>query len=124
MSPKKRVVKDYDALPEEIVMQVKKKYTHGFAQHLIFYTNSDGKKVSALPFETDDIYYLIRMTQQEAKQIIEEDEDYDQDGNLKEDYALEDDYVADKSYNADNLAEEGDSDHYNMVRDDREDPDY
>ena len=37
-----------------------------------------------MPFETEDYYYLIRMTRSEAQQIIEEDEDYDEDGNLSE----------------------------------------
>ena len=86
-SSKKRIVKDYDALSEDILNQVKLNYPNGFAEHLIKYTNKEGKYVSALPFETDDIYYLIRMTATEAEQIIEDDEDYDDDGNLKEEFA-------------------------------------
>lgn len=82
---KKRLVKDYDALPEDIVTRIKLQYPKGFAQNLVYYTNKDGKKVSALPFETDDIYYLVRMTIQEAKQIIEDDNDYD-DGILRTDF--------------------------------------
>ncbi len=84
---KKRVAKDYDALPEEIIQQVKLAYPDGFAGNLVSYTNKDGVKVSALPFETDDIYYLIRMTKLEAQQIIEDDDDYDDDGTLREDFA-------------------------------------
>ena len=53
---------------------------------MVSYVNKDGKKVSALPFETDEIYYLIRMTIQEAEQIIEDDDDYDDDGNLRDDF--------------------------------------
>ncbi len=83
---KKRIVKDYDALPEEIVNQVKLTYPYGFADNLITYLNKEGKKVSALPFETDEIYYLIRMSQIEAERIIEEDDDYDEDGNLKDEF--------------------------------------
>lgn len=84
---KKRIVKDYDALPEEILNQVKLNYPYGFAENLIKYTNKEGKYVSALPFETDDIYYLIRMTLGQAEQIIEDDEDYDDDGNLKDEFS-------------------------------------
>lgn len=83
---KKRVVKDYDALPEEIIRQVKLRYPTGFATSLLSYTNAEGKLVSALPFETDEVYYLIRMTMQEAKRIVKEDEDYDDDGVLREDF--------------------------------------
>jgi len=86
---KKRIVKDYEALPEEVVSKLKVEYPHGFAQNLISFTNKDGKRVSALPFETDEIYYLIRMTTTEAEQIIEEDEDYDEEGNLRDDFEVE-----------------------------------
>ncbi|MBK8194005.1 MAG: hypothetical protein IPK76_12645 [Lewinellaceae bacterium] len=84
---KKRVVKDYEALPEDIIRLVKIKYPTGYAEHLLSYTDKEGKKVSALPFETDDTYYLIRMTMLEAKRIVKEDEDFDDDGVLREDFA-------------------------------------
>lgn len=83
---KKRVVKDYDALPEDIIRQVKLRYPTGFVANLVQYTNQAGKLVSALPFESDEVYYLIRMTMQEAKRIVKEDEDYDEDGVLREDF--------------------------------------
>ena len=87
---KKRIVKDYENLPEEVVNQVKMTYPGGFADHLISFTNKEGKRVSALPFETQDIYYLIRMTVSEAQQIIEDDEDYDDEGTLRDDFSLDD----------------------------------
>lgn len=86
---KKRIVKDYENLPEEIVSRVKMEYPQGFANHLVSFTNKEGKKVSALPFETEEIYYLIRMTVKEARQIVNEDEDYDDDGNLRDDYSMD-----------------------------------
>lgn len=84
---KKRVVKDYDALSEDIVRLVKQRYPSGYSEHLVSYNDKDGKKVSALPFETDDTYYLIRMTILEAKRIVKEDDDFDDDGHLKEEIA-------------------------------------
>ena len=84
---KKRVVKDYDALPDDIIRLVKMKYPTGYADHLVSYTDKEGKKVSALPFETDEVYYLIRMTVQEAKRLIKDDVDYDDEGVLREDFA-------------------------------------
>ena len=84
---KKRVVKDYDALPEDIVRLVKMKYPTGYADHLLSYSDKEGKKVSALPFETDETYYLIRMTILEAKRLVKEDVDYDDEGVLREDFA-------------------------------------
>lgn len=84
---KKRVVKDYDALSEDIARQVKLKYPSGYAESLVTYTDKEGKKVSALPFETEDTYYLIRMTILEAKRLVKEDEDYDDEGHLRAEIA-------------------------------------
>ena len=91
---KKRIVKDYEALPEEIVNRIKVEYPYGFEENLVKFTNKEGNKVSALPYETEDIYYLIRMTVSEARQIIEDDDDYDDDGNLRDDFAS-DEYEGD-----------------------------
>lgn len=111
---KKRIVKDYEALPEEVIQQVKINYPEGFAEYLISYNNAQGKKVSALPFETDEIYYLIRMTVKEAEQIIEDDDDYDDDGVLRDDF--EDDI--EEAYDG---AEDPDEDVENLVDETTED---
>ncbi|MBE0640662.1 MAG: hypothetical protein IH599_01420 [Bacteroidales bacterium] len=86
---KPRIVKDYDRLPEDIINRVKLKYPDGFVDHLVSYTDKEGKKVSALPFDTDEVYYLIRMTASEARQIIEDDDDYDEAGMLRDDFAVD-----------------------------------
>lgn len=83
-SNKTRVVVDYAKLSDEIVEQIKLVYPYGFSRHLISFTNSKGEKVSALRFETFEKVYLVRMSTQQAKQIIAKDSDYDEDGNLKE----------------------------------------
>ncbi len=81
---KPRVIKDYDKLDPEIQEKIKLEYPSGFSESLIYFTNKEGKRVSALPFETDDKYYLVRMTIFEAEKIIEEDDDYDSTGSLKD----------------------------------------
>lgn len=83
-SSKPRVIKDFDKLDVEIQEQIKLEYPEGFEDNLIYFTNKEGKRVSALPFETEEKYYLVRMTVEEAQQIIEDDDDYDEDGNLKD----------------------------------------
>lgn len=85
MTTKPRVVKDYEKLEEEIQQQIKLQYPYGFDRHLITFKNKEGKFVSALPSETDDRYFLVRMTKAEAREIIEEDDDYNDDGVLKKD---------------------------------------
>lgn len=112
MEPKKRIVKDYDNLPEEVINQIKLHYQKGFVRHLITYTNKDGVKVSALPHETDDVYYLIRMSASEARQIILDDEDYE-DGILRDDFG--DDFAAPADVEADEEATDSLDDDYDVV---------
>lgn len=81
---KPRIIKDYDKLPLEIQEQIKLEYPYGFSDNLITFTNRDGAIVSALPFETEDRYYMVRMTVNEAIRIVEDDDDFDADGILKE----------------------------------------
>ena len=110
-SSKPRIIKDYEKLDEAIKEQIKLVYPNGFSQHLISFTNKDGLLVSALPFETDEKYYLVRMTSQEAIDIISEDDDYDDEGTLKDESreAYEDKY-ADLDYIPENVAEEEEDD--------------
>lgn len=79
---KPRIVKDFDKLSDEVLALIKLEYPYGFEKKLVKFKNREGKFVSALPFETDEIYYLVRMTAAEAQQIIEDDDDYDDEGNL------------------------------------------
>lgn len=108
---KPRVIKDYDKLDPVIVEQIKLTYPLGFSDNLISFTNKEGKYVSALPFETDEKYYLVRMTVVEAERIIEEDKDYDGDGNLKDHIKLEyETKYSDLDYMPDAMDEPSDDD--------------
>ena len=82
---KPRVIKDFEKLDKEIQEQIKLSYPDGFSTNLITFTNKEGQIVSALPFETDEKYYLVRMTIQQAIDMIEDDDDYDDEGILKDD---------------------------------------
>ncbi len=81
---KPRVIKDFEALDVAIQEQIKLNYPEGFEDNLIRFTNKEGKYVSALPYETEDKYYLVRMTVERAQELVEEDDDYGDDGNLKD----------------------------------------
>jgi hypothetical protein len=81
---KPRVIKDYGKLDPDIQEKIKLEYPSGYSENLIYFNNKEGKRVSALPFETEDKYYLVRMTIYEAERIIEEDDDYDSTGSLKD----------------------------------------
>ncbi|MFK7946728.1 MAG: hypothetical protein AB8G11_03985 [Saprospiraceae bacterium] len=103
---KPRVVKDYEKLSKEIVEQIKLNYPRGFQRNLITFKNAQGRYVSALPFETEEKYYLIRMTKSEAAEIIENDDDYNNAGNLKKDVREEyEEKYDDENFDFDNVVD-------------------
>ncbi len=82
---KVRVIQDFEKLNSDIQEQIKLVYPNGFSQHLIEFKNKNNETVYALPFETDEKMYMVRMSVRKAIQLIEDDEDYDDDGNLRDD---------------------------------------
>ena len=117
---KPRVIKQYDKLDDDLLEQIKLTYPEGFERNLIRFTDINGSLSSALPFETEEKYYLIRMTKNQAVAIIEDDDDYDDDGNLLDDVREE---YEDK-YDDDDLdLEEVDIDPDELADDDDEDED-
>lgn len=81
---KPRIIKDFDKLDVEVQEQIKLNFPRGFSKHLVKFKNAQGDTVSALPFEGEDKYYLVRMSVEKAKAIIAADDDYDDDGQLRE----------------------------------------
>ena len=108
MAPNKpRIIKDYNKLDKEMQEQIKLVYADGFADNLIHFFDKKGMKVTALPFETEDRYYMLRMTENEAIQIVDEDEDYDDDGFLKEHIKQDyEDKYSDLDHVADQISDE------------------
>lgn len=80
---KPKVIKDYDKLPDDIVTQVKLHYPDGYEKKLILFKNHKKKLVSALPFEGVEYFYMVRMTKEQAQQIIANDDDFDHNGKLR-----------------------------------------
>lgn len=118
MNPiKPRVIKDYDKLDPQTQEKIKLEYPSGYSENLIYFNNKDGKRVSALPFETEDKYYLVRMTVYEAERIIEEDDDYDSTGSLKD--SAKENYES-KYGDDDILAEDANVDEIDDVADDND----
>jgi hypothetical protein len=106
---KPKVIKDYEKLTDEVKEQIKLVFPMGYSNHLITFTNRNGEIKKGLPFETEEYYYLIRMSEAKAKAMIVGDEDYDENGNLKksvrekyEDKHDEEDYLNDQNSNMDN----------------------
>ena len=70
---KPKVFKDYDKLDKKVQELLKLQFPYGFDKDIISFKNHKKKLVSALPFETEEFSYLIRMTREEARDIIQED---------------------------------------------------
>ncbi|WP_291722683.1 hypothetical protein [Bernardetia sp.] len=81
---KARVITDFEKLSSDLQEQIKLVYPEGYSQHLITFKNKDNQTVSALRFETDEKIYLVRMSVATALQLIEDDDDFDDEGFLKE----------------------------------------
>ena len=58
---KRRVIKDFNSLSEETREEIRKQYPHGYLNHIITFFNKDKQLISALPYETEEISYLIKM---------------------------------------------------------------
>lgn len=100
---KLRVIQDFEKVSKDIQEQIKLVYPNGFSQHLIEFKDKEDKTVYALPFETDEKIYMIRMTVKKAIQIIKDDTDYDDDGILKDEIKEKyEDEHSDVEYLADN----------------------
>ena len=110
-SNKPKVIKDYNKLEKALQEQIKLVYSEGFAENLIHFFDKNGIKVTALPFETEEKYYMLRMTENEAVQIVDDDDDFDDDGFLKDEVKQDDeDKYAELDHVADQIPDDDDSD--------------
>lgn len=117
---KPRVIKDYNKLDKDLQQQIKLVYADGFADHLIHFFDKNGLKITVLPFETEDKYYMLRMTENEAVQIVDDDDDFDEDGFLKTEVKQDyEDKYADMDHIADQMGDDDDDD--DDLRDDGDD---
>lgn len=66
---KPKVIKDFAKLDEDLQEKVMELYPNGFEDSLILFTDRDGKYSHALPYETEDRYYLLRMPLVKPKKI-------------------------------------------------------
>lgn len=82
---KKRIIKSYEQLSEEMVEKLKEKYPDGFEDRTITFTNPRGEIEVAVPFETEEIYYLIKLPRSNAAEEEEEVESssYDEFDNFE-----------------------------------------
>jgi hypothetical protein len=58
---KKKIIKKYEQLSPELLRLIKVTYPEGYEESLIVFQTQTGELASALPLETEEISYLIRM---------------------------------------------------------------
>ncbi|MDZ7876413.1 MAG: hypothetical protein U5L45_02020 [Saprospiraceae bacterium] len=72
-----KLLKDLDKLPKDVQAAIKAEYPNGFSHKLVSYTTPKGEKVLALPFDTEEFAYLVRVTVMDSKNMTKDDEDDD-----------------------------------------------
>ncbi len=91
---KKRIIKKYEQLSEDLVQLLKERYPDGFEDNLITFENLKGEIEVALPLETEDVDYLIKMPK---NNLPEEEEEYDSEPSDNNFDALENLEIVDDS---------------------------
>lgn len=61
MEAKKRVIKKYEQIDPTVLKLVHEAYPYGFEENLISFQSPKGELELALPFETEEVSYLIKM---------------------------------------------------------------
>jgi hypothetical protein len=80
---KKRIIKKYEQLGPDVLKLIKQTYPDGFEDNLITFQTPTGELALALPLETEDTSYLVKMPN---NSLPEDDDDYDAGGNSDSDF--------------------------------------
>lgn len=85
---KRFVIKDYKSMTPDLMALLVEAYPDGFEYDTMYFTNANGEKVEAVPLETEDTKYLIKVSSTLTKnfesfdleeQSSSEDEDFEAD---------------------------------------------
>lgn len=93
---KPKVITEFEKLEQDLQERIKLNYPLGFEKHLITFKNKKKHLISALPYEAEERFYLVKMSREKAHSIIMNDDDYNDNGMLKSDVmaAYEDKFAA------------------------------
>ena len=72
---KKKVIVDYKNVPDEVLQMLAEKYPHGYNKAIVKFKNAKGEMVSAVPIETDEISYLVKVSTQLQSMVDNMDTD-------------------------------------------------
>ena len=85
---KKRVIKDYEKLTQDLKNLLHETYPGGIAEFIKPFTDVHGKLFYAVPLETDDDYFLIRLPFKMVN-VKEEDEETEEKSTAEEEDIFE-----------------------------------
>lgn len=74
---KTKVIKEFDALSDDVKQAIYQEFPYGFDRRLITFKNHKNKLISALPFETEDRFYMVKMTRSEANEISNNKDEFE-----------------------------------------------
>jgi hypothetical protein len=82
---KKRIIKKYDQLTPELFKLFKESYPDGYEDSLISFQTPTGELEFALPLETEEISYLIKMPKS-TKADDDDDDIFESDSESAENF--------------------------------------
>lgn len=85
---KRFVIKDYKSMTSDLMALLVEAYPDGFEYDTEYFTNAKGERVEAVPLETEDTKYLIKV----STTLVQNFEAFDEDDS--EDEAESDDFDA------------------------------
>ncbi len=80
---KRFVIKDYKSMTPDLMALLVEAYPDGFEYDTEYFTNAKGERVEAVPLETEDTKYLIKVstTLVQNFEAFESDDDDDSDSD-------------------------------------------
>ncbi len=110
---KKKMIVDYKNVPEEVLQLLAEKYPHGYQRAIIKFKNAKGETVSAVPIETEEISYLVKVSIQLRNMVdnvdlddFEDEFESDDDLEIESDYDGRDDSLEDNMDEIENIADD------------------
>lgn len=91
---KKRVIVDYRNITQEQLEMLTSKYPYGFDDFVIKFKNAKGETVSAVPLETEDTKYLVKVSielERKVEAFLDDEENLDseEENNTDSDFPEE-----------------------------------
>ncbi len=71
----KKIIRRFEQLKPDVLSLIKKAYPDGYEENLISFQSPRGELELALPLETEEVSYLIKM----PKHSLPDDEDFESD---------------------------------------------